>query len=202
MQRVREHVQTDANALVLLDIEVSELRALQNPGAVGHENRRCFSEEEDAVGRGLLEGNALRLVVDELCHELQEGCGDLGVVPPDVQRSREERHPRCGRVLGVVHQPVEEHRVGLAARASKADAAQVSAEADERPLVAVLPQQLRVLAALLPERVQDVALRLHELLKGLPVVPDVHEQELPQRVVEHGAVFSILQAVAQEAELR
>mmetsp|Transcript_55356 Transcript_55356/g.120670 ORF Transcript_55356/g.120670 Transcript_55356/m.120670 type:complete len:346 (+) Transcript_55356:1087-2124(+) len=54
---------------------------------------------------------------------------------------------------------------------------------------------------MLKERVQDVALRLHELVEGLLVVSDVHEEQLAERVVVHGPVLPVLKAMAQEAEL-
>mmetsp|Transcript_39701 Transcript_39701/g.85876 ORF Transcript_39701/g.85876 Transcript_39701/m.85876 type:complete len:252 (+) Transcript_39701:365-1120(+) len=115
VERMREHVEADPNAFVLLHIDVTELRALQDSGTIGHQNGGGFSEKKNAVGRGLVEGDSLSLVVDEFSHELQQRRCHLWIIPPGIQRSREEIHSIDRGVLGVVHQPIKEHRVWLAA---------------------------------------------------------------------------------------
>mmetsp|Transcript_41924 Transcript_41924/g.97639 ORF Transcript_41924/g.97639 Transcript_41924/m.97639 type:complete len:257 (-) Transcript_41924:2503-3273(-) len=44
-----EHVETHANSLVFLNIYIAELRPLQYPCPIGHQNCRCFSEQENAI---------------------------------------------------------------------------------------------------------------------------------------------------------
>mmetsp|Transcript_29324 Transcript_29324/g.74389 ORF Transcript_29324/g.74389 Transcript_29324/m.74389 type:complete len:200 (-) Transcript_29324:611-1210(-) len=196
-----EHVQRHANAFVLLDVKVLELRPLQYPGAISDKYCGGLAKQQNPVRRGLVKGDALRLVVDKFRHELEQGRRHLWIVPPNVQGPGEQRYPGGGRVLGVVDEPVEEHLIRLATRAGQADATQVPAEADEGTLAALLSQQRGVLAALLPERVQDVPLWLHELFKSILVLPNVHEQELPQSVVIHGSVLPVRETMGQEPEL-
>ena len=76
-QRTCQCVQHETNALVLLEIYVALHRHQQDATAVGADDGAGLSEQEDAVGTGLLERDTLAFVEDELLHELEQGGHDL-----------------------------------------------------------------------------------------------------------------------------
>ena len=60
------------------------------PGAhLGH-----FSEEQDAVGGGRVEDQALASVEHQLCKQLEQGCGDGRLVRPSLQTPQQQGEVR------------------------------------------------------------------------------------------------------------
>mmetsp|Transcript_53897 Transcript_53897/g.117237 ORF Transcript_53897/g.117237 Transcript_53897/m.117237 type:complete len:342 (-) Transcript_53897:17-1042(-) len=103
-ERAGECFEGDGYALVSVLVRVRGQRHRQYARAVAHQHLGDFAEEQDSLGRGGVEGDALALVVRELAHKLEQGDHDVGVVPPDGGGRQQTR-----QIVGI--NPLEEAKI-------------------------------------------------------------------------------------------
>mmetsp|Transcript_6720 Transcript_6720/g.11320 ORF Transcript_6720/g.11320 Transcript_6720/m.11320 type:complete len:259 (-) Transcript_6720:1393-2169(-) len=187
-KRVGQSIEHEANALVLLEVDVLLHRHLQDPAAVGAHDRTGLAEQQNAVGAGVLKENAHAFVGDELLHELEQ-CGHHGgIIVPGLRHATQQRK-------GAGVQRIEQQVVRTFVVGGRGDAAQVPQRRDDRQLHRG-HAQVRCLAELR----HDLQIRREEGIEGVVQIFRRGEHQSTQRAIESDAVFIVV-VIAQEREM-
>ncbi|GIX64619.1 DEAD-box family helicase [Babesia caballi] len=175
---------------------------LQQLDAVAHDDAGGLLEEQNAVGGGLLEGDAVAAVVEELGEALDQRHHDVAVGPAGFHDALQQVDAGLAGLLGGVDDPVEEHLVGLDGDAGLADALEVAHQPDDGGPALRGGQHG---GGEVPQLVNDAGVVLHEALElggalaRLVLAAELQREELAEDAVVHGAVAAVLRDL-EEAE--